>query len=80
MPYQLDPTDSPARTADAHVPGGELRDAAQLARTTARSRRVVTFIGAEASPAGVAGVSITQTLGLTARAAIAASQASKGLP
>jgi hypothetical protein len=82
MPYPLVPTDSPAQRAlsDAHVPGDELRDAAQRAQTTARSRRVVTFIGAEPSPAGVGGVSITQGLGLTARAAIAASQTSKGLP
>jgi hypothetical protein len=82
MPYPLVPTDSPAQDAlsDAHAPGDELLDAAQPARTTARSRHVVTFLGAEESIAGVGGVSITQGLGLTARAAIASAEASKGLP
>jgi hypothetical protein len=77
MPHQLVPTDSPARRA--HVPAGAARGAAQLAWTTARPRRVVAFIGSDKT-AGAAALSISQGLGLTARAAIAAAQASKDLP
>jgi hypothetical protein len=81
MPIQLVPTDSPAPGAisDARLTAGASRGAAQRARTTARSRRVVTFIGAEGT-VGAAALSISQGLGLTARAAIAAAQASKDLP
>jgi len=82
MPYPLVPTDSPAQGAltDARAPGHELLDGAQPARTTARSRRVVTFLGADESIAGVGDASITHGLGLTARAAIASAEASKGRP